>query len=802
MAHEEIQEEDPLQAVVLCDVFTQRFSPLTLDMPRCLMPVCNVPLLEWTMETLARAGVQEVFLLATWHIGQIRAYLEKHYPALTKPASSKTSGSSNIASSIQKLTLIAVPEARSVGDMMRELDAHQVIKSDFLLMHADAVGNLDISAVVAAHRQRRRVDRNAIMTICTMPVATDSRAKPVGDQSVFTIAPSTSQLLYYNLVPAFPRKRCLKLPLDLFEAEYAQALSGKGAEVDVRNDLVHCGVDICAIDVPPLFTENFDYQGLLREFVQGILTSDLLEAKIFLHIAPPANATSTSSGVPWDSTAPGSLGLPAYGAGYMLRASGMAAYEVISNDILSGWTYPYTPRLRLPSSFNYSHLSSLRFLGEGATYALTARIGFRSLIGSASRLKDEVDVHHCTIGSRVTIGARTKIDHAFLWDGVQVGENCVLTGCILGHNVTILDNVRMERGTIIASNCVVGPDVHLSKGSRVSLYPYRESEDEDQFIEDAADETSDTSPSSNAEALGAGGKGYLWEPQLAGVVDESDEEDDDDLDEIENPRNAKLFDMDSNLAQVELSDTYSELSSIDADSEPDALLDDSEDEIDSETDLDSSQSTSGYGSVSLTLPNGAESQTYGEKLESENRLHEFRGEASASLERAFEENHAAENAAIELKTLRMASNVPPSEVRRVAIAFVLARCDVEQAKQTSDLLDQWGPLLRDVSNDDQVEALAVMQSYSALNLSHTRLFLPLLKKVYNDEIVSDEAILAWWRHPSSRKLAYEVDEKRAAAAKPIITELRKRAEPVVRHILETQESSEEESETESEKDTE
>ena len=162
MAHEELGEDDPLQAVVLCDVFTQRFAPLTLDMPRCLMPVCNVPLIEWTIETLARAGVHEVFFLATWHVAQIRAYLEEKHPTRCKPPASR-GGSSNTMS-LQKLTLIAVPEARSVGDMMRELDAHQVIKSDFVLMHGDAVGNLDIAAVVAAHKQRRRVDRNAIMT--------------------------------------------------------------------------------------------------------------------------------------------------------------------------------------------------------------------------------------------------------------------------------------------------------------------------------------------------------------------------------------------------------------------------------------------------------------------------------------------------------------------------------------------------------------------------------------------------------------------------------------------------------------
>jgi hypothetical protein len=73
-------------------------------------------------------------------------------------------------------------------------------------------------------------------------------------------------------------------------------------------------------------------------------------------------------------------------------------------------------------------------------------------------------------------------------------------------------------------------------------------------------------------------------------------------------------------------------------------------------------------------------------------------------------------------------------------------------------------------------------------VSHTRLFLPLLKKVYNDEIVSDEAILAWWKHPSSRRLASDEDRPDAVQ---IVLELRKRAEPVVRHILESEESDEE-----------
>ncbi|CAG8594798.1 10409_t:CDS:2 [Gigaspora rosea] len=35
-------------------------------------------------------------------------------------------------------------------------------------------------------------------------------------------------------------------------------------------------IDICSVEVPTLFTENFDDQDIGNDFVHGILTSDLL----------------------------------------------------------------------------------------------------------------------------------------------------------------------------------------------------------------------------------------------------------------------------------------------------------------------------------------------------------------------------------------------------------------------------------------------------------------------------------------------------------------------------------------------
>jgi translation initiation factor eIF-2B subunit epsilon len=51
-------------------------------------------------------------------------------------------------------------------------------------------------------------------------------------------------------------------------------------EVELRSDLIDCGIDVCSVEVPSLFQDNFDYQDLRRDFVHGVLTSDLLMKNI------------------------------------------------------------------------------------------------------------------------------------------------------------------------------------------------------------------------------------------------------------------------------------------------------------------------------------------------------------------------------------------------------------------------------------------------------------------------------------------------------------------------------------------
>lgn len=101
--------------------------------------------------------------------------------------------------------------------------------------------------------------------------------------------------------------------------------------------------------VPPLFSENFDYQTLSTDFIPGILTSDLLDSKIFLHISPSSDASG---------------GLHS-GWGYSSRVKDTKSYDLISKDVLSRWTFPLTPGANCPGGIEYSVRNGTRYVGKG-----------------------------------------------------------------------------------------------------------------------------------------------------------------------------------------------------------------------------------------------------------------------------------------------------------------------------------------------------------------------------------------------------------------------------------------------------
>ena len=59
-ASEDVKRDQKLQAILLADSFTVTFRPITLECPKVLLPLVNVPMLDYTIEFLTQNGVEEV----------------------------------------------------------------------------------------------------------------------------------------------------------------------------------------------------------------------------------------------------------------------------------------------------------------------------------------------------------------------------------------------------------------------------------------------------------------------------------------------------------------------------------------------------------------------------------------------------------------------------------------------------------------------------------------------------------------------------------------------------------------------
>lgn len=93
---------------------------------------------------------------------------------------------------------------------------------------------------------------------------------------------------------------------------------------------------------------------------------------------------------------------------------------------------------------------------------------------------------------------------------------------------------------------------------------------------------------------------------------------------------------------------------------------------------------------------------------------DFKSECIQSLERAFEEGHTVDNAAIELKTLRMASNVDLGLVKDVLVSFLVKHIPIvedaaQQRTEVNKLISRWGRLVSALGADDAVENLMLFQ---------------------------------------------------------------------------------------------
>jgi translation initiation factor eIF-2B subunit epsilon len=498
------KREDPLQAVLLADSFLSTFRPLSLDRPKVLCPLNNVTMLDYALDYLAGSGVQELFVVCV--SDQVEQYLAEHYPQ-RQHQSSSSYGS-------MQITVVKDSNLTNAGDALRELDRRDAVQSDpFILMFGDTVANINLKTAIATHKERHKKDPTAIMTICLKPVGASQIVSPGNgndDETVVhhsAIRTCTDDLVVGidatqgNRILLFddqPSSGTVALPCSFFTAH---------SQVDLRGDLVDCGIDLCSPDVLARFQDEFDYGDIRRHFVANSVAEEEegLQNKIFAHILSKGE--------------------------YAARVHDFSTYSAISKDLLQRWCYPVVPD-NLPTAtgyyrkaYRYSMQRHFLYLeqkcgktevGRGTVIRGPGMMGARCFIGDGCRVEQTVVGHDCRIGSNVTaLGS-------ILWNNVTVEDGSTIIQALLAENVVIKEGAVLNRGCVIGAGCVIGNGVVLPEFTRVTMIR----DDEDDFGDNWSDDEDQENTGPNAgpndtneidgqtevAVVGADGKGWVWRP--------------------------------------------------------------------------------------------------------------------------------------------------------------------------------------------------------------------------------------------------------------------------------------------------
>jgi mannose-1-phosphate guanylyltransferase len=122
-----------MKAFILAAGHGTRLKPLTDTIPKCLVPIRGVPMLDIWLEMCARAGVEEIFLNLHAHADVVRAAIDR-----------RVGGPKVILSEERQLL-------GSAGTLMENRDWIGGEK-EFWVFYADVLTNLDLTRMLEFHR--------------------------------------------------------------------------------------------------------------------------------------------------------------------------------------------------------------------------------------------------------------------------------------------------------------------------------------------------------------------------------------------------------------------------------------------------------------------------------------------------------------------------------------------------------------------------------------------------------------------------------------------------------------------------
>lgn len=213
-----------MKAVVLVGGEGTRLRPLTYTTPKQLLPVAEVPMVERVLAALARHGVDEAVLSLGYRPD---AFLEA-YP-------------DGVAGGV-RLSYAVEPEPLDTAGAIRFAAEHARIDETFVVVNGDVLTDLDVSALLAFHRERAAEATISLVAVDdpsrfgVVPTSADGRVlefveKPPRDKAPTNCINAGTYVLEPEVVDRIPAGRRVSV-----ERETFPSLATQGRLYALRSD--------------------------------------------------------------------------------------------------------------------------------------------------------------------------------------------------------------------------------------------------------------------------------------------------------------------------------------------------------------------------------------------------------------------------------------------------------------------------------------------------------------------------------------------------------------------------------------
>ncbi|XP_047123195.1 translation initiation factor eIF2B subunit gamma isoform X1 [Hydra vulgaris] len=442
-----------LQPVILAAGEGSKMFPLTENIPKCLMPIGNMPMIWYVVNQLERSGFQDFIVI-----------VRSNDASLVQ----QTLQSLCLSSSTFDFIKLQDDEDFGTCDALRLLKSK--IKSDILVASCDLISEAPVHRLVDIHR----IYDASITVMLSKPVELQlekdvtaanqhKSASHIGNKDVVSIDTQENRLLYFanegdiesdNIVfkkSMMKRYSNIKLLTNLVDCHLYIMKKWILEYIASNNKLENIKSDA----IPLIVRKQFSVQkkSVKDMGLKTVKSDDSKDIHSFLPSSKESKYITEYSSYQ-GSCLKDSIKCHVYVSdSFCLRVNTIPSYIFMNRqlsklkDIAPNLEYK---RLHPTTAVNEkSQIGNDCLVGESTTCAQNTSIK-KSVIGKHCVICSNVRITNCIIMNHVTISSGSNLHNSIICDNCYIQENASLTNCQVSAGQTVKENRNLKNEVVVS----------------------------------------------------------------------------------------------------------------------------------------------------------------------------------------------------------------------------------------------------------------------------------------------------------------------------------------------------------------